>query len=157
MTTTGDGTANGDRTVELYVRALAPRAGRERVDRVRAELVRLADEGAVTDYSVTIWGDALPVGGDHALVDRVATFRSWAAETDARLVGVEKKRTGTLVDDLETVWTLPALALAEYDDGELVHVTPHERDGAVHTVDDRLGTLVEPVDDATELESIVSD
>lgn len=157
MTTAGNVTASEDRTVELYVRELAPRAGRERVDRARTELARLADEGEVDDYTITIWGDALPVDGDHALVDRVAAFREWAAETDATLVGVERRQTGTLVDDLVPVWTLPALALAEYRDGELVHVTPHERDGAVHTVDDRLGALVDEATETAEPERVAAE
>lgn len=143
-------TALPEVTVELYVRALAPRAGYEQVDRVRSELARLADEGAVAEYGITIWGDALPVEGDHPLVDRVAAFRSWADDADVTLVSVERARTGSLVDDPQTVWTLPTLALAEYHDGTLVAVTPHERDGAIHTVGDRLATLAEPADESPD-------
>lgn len=126
--------------LELYVRSLAPTGGEP--DRTAlVEQVRAAAEQGGGEAEVVVWGRAVPADSDHPLADRLAQFRTWAADTGARLVGVEECTTGSLADEKRHVTRLPSVALAEYRDGELVAVTPHERDGAIRTVADHLGAL----------------
>lgn len=143
--------------LELYVRSLAPVGGEpsraETMERVRV----LAEHGNVDDFEVVVWGQAIPVDLDHPLVDRVAQFRAWAADHHATLVGVEDRQAGSLVDEPRQVTTLPTVALAEYQDGELAAVTPHERDGAVRTVADHVGALALDSNPWTDRELAASD
>nr|WP_255195228.1 HTH domain-containing protein [Halorarius litoreus] len=101
------------------------------------------ERGTVDDYEVVVWGAAIPTDTDHELGARLDAFRAWAAETDAELVGVEERQTGSLVDEPYQVTTLPVLAVAEYHDGDLVAVTPSEQNGAIRTVADHVGALQE--------------
>jgi predicted transcriptional regulator len=136
---------NDDSTVraELFVRSLAPDSV-ERQDAVAAGLAALADGGAVDQHAVEIWGNAVPLGVDHPLAQRVQRFREWADEEGVALVGLEERSTGTLVDEQRVVVSLPTMALAEYRDGELTSVAPYRRpDGTVCTVDDRLDALAD--------------
>lgn len=126
--------------LELYVRSLAPTGGEpDRTELV--EQVRAAAEQRGGDAEVVVWGRAVPADSDHPVADRLEQFRAWATDTGARLVGVDDCVAGSLADDERHVTRLPSVALAEYRDGELVAVTPHERDGAIRTVADHLGAL----------------
>lgn len=44
-----------------------------------------------------------------------------------------------------TTLRLPMVVMAEYEDGDVVHVTPHETDGSVRTVEDRSDRLEESI------------
>lgn len=142
--------------LELYVRSLAPASGEpdrtELVEQVRAA----ADQSGGT-ADVVVWGRAIPLDSDHPLADRLARFREWATDTGARLVGVEEHVTGSLADEKRPVIGLPTVMLAEYRDGELVAVTPHERDGALRTVADHLGGLALDASPRTEEKFAASD
>lgn len=128
-------------TLELYVRSLAPHGGEPSRAEISEQVRALVEYGGVDDYELVVWGEALPDDTDHELSERLAQFRAWAAAHDATLVGFEDRPAGSLVDETREVTSLPTVALAEYRDGDLVGVTPHERDGALRTVADHVGAL----------------
>ena len=74
---------------------------------------------------------------------RVAEFEQWAADEGVSLERFIQRDEvhSTIRDTTQTVIRLPAMMIAEYEDGELQHVTPHERDDGVVTVQDRLESL----------------
>lgn len=143
--------------LELYVRSLAPHGGEPSRAEIIEQVRTLVEHGIVDDYEIVVWGEALPVDTDHELSERLAKFRAWAAAHDAVLVGFEDRPAGSLVDEKRRVTTLPTVALAEYRDGELVGVTPHERDGALRTVADHVGALSLDSNPWTERELVASD
>jgi hypothetical protein len=137
--------------VELYVRSLACRTGQQ--ERLVETLHRLESCDAIDSLSVHVWGEAVslssPLGETQraeSILERVSAFRQWAntngvsldcafqhAETDCAMTGQS-----------ETTLRLPTVAMAEYADGQLQHVTPHENDG-VERVTDRVDTLAADV------------
>lgn len=148
--------ATGEVTVELFVRSLAPRGcGRLQADAIDT-LSELVDRGIVDDYEVRIWGDAVPVDGDHPIVREVVRLREWAATNGAELLGVDRRTAGSLVEEARAVTALPTMVLAEYHDGKLACVSPHERDGVVHTIEDRLGALHESTDPDRRVATLVA-
>jgi hypothetical protein len=137
-------------TLELYVRSLTPAGdpGPENgvIDRVQA----LDWSGGGPDASVVVWGNEVALSttatetspGRHVL-DRVAAFTAWAADSGCSLTPFfeTRRRTSRLTGESFTALRLPAVLLAEYRDGELVAVTPRMENGETHTVAERLSTL----------------
>lgn len=146
-----------DFTVKLYVRSLAPRGSQEVQSVLVEKLADLIEQDVLADYEIRVWGDAVPTDTQHDLANQVDAFEEWAETAGATLVGVEERPAGTLVDESRSIRTVPSIALAEYRGGELVSVAPHESDGAVHTVEDRLGALDVPTDDRETPLSVASD
>jgi len=149
------GTSDG-RTLELFVRSLSPgeTGGVDHARRART----LAATGRVADASVTVWGEEVglsttairtPMG--RAILDRVAELRSWADDRDVTMVPFFESRdvTSEMTGESYTAMRLPVSCLAEYVDGELVHVAPYTDGTAVHSVDDRLAHL-EPRENPSE-------
>lgn len=149
-------------TVELYVRSLAPRAARDRLERVVARLEELEADGRVGDVSVRVTGKAIPATPAETVTDygaflcnRVAVFQEWAHRTgrslDSRFErrSVHSQFTGDDYDAL--VW--PELVLAEYVDGDLRFVAPCAAGEEATTVEERLTALEagEPTEEAERL------
>lgn len=139
------------RRLELYVRSLsaADAPADDQARRVRA----LADEGRVADASVLVWGQevglstaALRTRLGKAILDRIGTFRAWAAERDASMGPFFTARTvtGTVTGESYSTLRLPVSCLAEYVGEELVHVAPHRDASRTVTVADRLRVLEPP-------------
>ena len=137
------------RSLELFVRSLAPEGTGDEQVAVVNQLDRLRESGQIADYSVTVWGNAVthdsPLAGTdagEAVLGRVAEFEQWAADEGVSLEQFIQRDVvhSTIRDTTQTVIRLPAMMIAEYEDGELQHVTPHERDEVV-TVQDRLDSL----------------
>ena len=153
--------------VELYVRSLAPRTARDRLERVVGRLTEFDREGTIESLSVRVTGKAIPAtpaacvtGYGTFLCNRVAVFEEWATRSGRSLAGRFERRsvhsqfTG---EDYEAiVW--PELALAEYVDGDLRFVTPCVGEEPV-TVEDRLESLAgaTPTDPADRLERAPAD
>lgn len=140
-------------TLELFVRSLAPTARSGELETVLDRLDALVERGVVDDYSVTVWGEEVRADGDAVertaigrhVLDSLASFRAWAADNDAsvsRFYETRPVERGLLGEEY-TVTTLPVVAMAEYGDGDLQYVTPHEMEGTVRTVRDRLDVLAE--------------
>lgn len=141
---------------ELYVRSLASRTGCQ--ERVIKQLQSLADKGSLESVTVHVWGEevglsttAVETASRRSILDTIGTFRSWADANDVSLVQFyeERTRVSGLTGEEFTTLRLPVLTLAEYQDGELVSVTPHERKSGVRTVEDRLEMLATTMADAT--------
>lgn len=137
--------ATGDRRLELYVRSLS---GGEPTASEQAQRVRnLAATGRVADATVLVWGEEVGLSTTafrtrvgKCILDRVASFRAWAQERggsmrpffDARTV------TGTITGERYSSLRLPVSCLAEYEDGDLVHVAPYRAGTTTCTVGERL-------------------
>lgn len=136
--------------VELYVRSLAPRADRARLRETVASLEKLADTGAIREFSVVLSGKAIPATPAETvtelgayLCNRVAVFREWA-KASGRSVGptfdrrsVHSEFTG---EDYDAV-VMPDMLLAEYVGNDLRFVAPCREDGDLVTVGERLDEL----------------
>lgn len=142
-----EGTSDG-RSLELYVRSLTPADGpaTDHARRVRD----LAGSGRISEASVSVWGSevglattAFRTPAGKWILDRVATFRSWADERELTMVPFFESRTGrsSVTGESYTALRLPVTCLAEYEDGELVHVAPHYDGTVACTVGDRLRRL----------------
>lgn len=156
------GSSDSTPTVELYVRTLAPRAARDRLERVVARLEALESADTVGKFSVRVTGKAIPATPAETVTDygaflcnRVAVFKEWARRgghsIDARFErrSVHSQFTGEDYDAI--VW--PDLVLAEYVDGDLRFVAPCEADDETVTIEDRLQALeaAEPVEEPDRL------
>lgn len=138
------------RSLELFVRSLAPEGTGDEQVAVVTQLDRLQESGQIAEYSVTVWGNAVthdsPLAqteaGDRVL-GRVAEFEQWAADEGLSLDQFIQRDEvhSTIRDTTQTVIRLPAMMIAEYENGKLQTVTPHEHDDGVVTVQDRLDSL----------------
>ncbi len=133
--------------VELYLRALTSRTGNR--EQIIETLERLESDDAVADATVHVWGEAVELSSAAAATDRgediletVSTFRQWATQQDVSLsCGFENTEVSSqMTGQTYTRLTLPTVAMAEYVDGQLQYVTPHD-DGDVTRVSDRLSAL----------------
>lgn len=134
--------------VELYVRSLAGSVGCQH--RALEQLDRLASANELDSFSVDVWGEAIHLSGPaletdrcQSIIDTVHSFRTWA---DQQGVSLDSFYQRTLESSQFTARShetlrLPVVALAEYEDGNLVRVTPHERNGTVQTVEQHLELL----------------
>lgn len=136
--------------VELFVRSLSPDTGRGPQSAVLEELRRLEETDRIDELSVVVWGREIGLSTTAArtetgrtILDRVGSFRSWAAANDRSLEPLLSTRevTSQFTGETHSTLVLPTMLLAEYRDDELHHVTPHETDGTVATVADRLEAL----------------
>jgi len=136
------------RSVELFVRSLSPSASPApaHVERVRD----LRGDDAIEEVTVTVWGREIALSttarrtdpGGH-IHDRIASFRAWAADNDVTMAPFFETRdiTSTITGEEYAALSLPVSCLAEYEDGELVHVAPYCTGDAVCCVADRLDRL----------------
>lgn len=133
--------------VELNVRSLASRTETGVQERAVELLDRLEREGALASYTVRVWGErvglsttAVETNRGQELLERIGTYRGWANRNGVSLEPFfeSSATTSRITGEEYTTLRLPVIAMAEYEDGEVVHVTPHENEGGVSTVDDRL-------------------
>lgn len=156
------GSPDSTPTVELYVRTLAPRAARDRLERVVARLESLESADAIGEFSVRVTGKAIPATPAETVTDygaflcnRVAVFQEWADRSGNSIAARFERRSVhsqfTGEDYNAIVW--PDLVLAEYVEGDLRFVAPCEADGETVTIEDRLQTLeaAEPVEEPDRL------
>lgn len=134
--------------VELYVRSLASRTGRR--ERIIERLRDLEAAGAVGSVEVTIWGEAVALSSPatetdrgRQLLDAVGRFQEWADDAGVSLDCVFRncRTESTITGTTYATLRLPTAAMVEYDEGDIVAVTPHRRDRGVRTIEDRLERL----------------
>ncbi|MFB6307955.1 MAG: HTH domain-containing protein, partial [Haloarculaceae archaeon] len=82
-------------------------------------------------------------------------FKQWALSNNVSLESFYQTRPvdSEVTDSPRTAMTLPVMGLAEYADGELVHVAPCTKGDTVHTIMDRLDRLEAGEPSALEQES----
>lgn len=138
-------------SVELFVRSLSPTgtSACQHVDRVRD----LASTDRVERASISIWGDEVGLSSTaprtesgRLILDRVAAFRNWADDRNVTMAPFFDDRavTSSVTGEEYTALRLPVSCLAEYADGELVHVAPYSNGDAICSVADRLAGLEDP-------------
>jgi hypothetical protein len=139
-----------NRTVELYVRSLAPRAARDRQEEVVSQLDRIETREQIDEYEVHVWGSrvdlsstAIETDAGRFVRERVEAFTEWTTDNGLSTEpffeeeSVDCSITGESYDAV----TLPKATLAEYVDGELDFVTPCTDGERDLTVADRLRQL----------------
>lgn len=150
-----------ERRVECWVRSLARVPDGPQGDVVR-RLEWLATDGRLDTLEVETWPAAVPTDrerllGSHerTVHERLETFEAWA-DRRGRALGpaFEERQVGHPYLDapIERVRTLPAVALAEYRDGDLVRVTPSVEGEVLDTVEDHVADLLVPVEPEVEAE-----
>ncbi|MEF8785320.1 MAG: HTH domain-containing protein [Haloarculaceae archaeon] len=139
-------------SIELFVRSLSPNGAAQQQEAILSRLDRLDERGVVDDYTVTIWGErivpeslAAQTDTGREMRETVEQFRTWADERGVSLDRFFTDQTihSAITGDRYSATALPVFAMAEYEDGELRSVTPHERDEGTLTVEDRLEALGE--------------
>ncbi|WP_267639400.1 HTH domain-containing protein [Haloarchaeobius amylolyticus] len=138
------------RTAELWVRSHSPFGAAPERATVLDSLETLEEAGYFDDVAARLWGKRVGLSTMAArteegteILDRVTDFRTWAERNDATIDQFFEKRMmdSQLVNESYLVQELPTLALAEYENGEVVHVAPCIIDGTLQTVEDRVATI----------------
>lgn len=152
---------HGGRRAKLYVRSLLPRGSRRQQSAVLDRLETLAEQGAVDEYGVHVWGKEAPATTEEArteagayALERVSRFREWARRNDVSLDSTFEvtEVDGSLTGERYRSLVFPTFLLAEYREGALACVTPHGTDDRITTVADRLARLDR--DEATTFEPL---
>lgn len=130
------------RTLELYVRSLSSGTG-IRVESIIDRLDAFAAEEYIDDYTVTVWGERISTGGAVARTDagasirrRITEFRQWAAQHDVTLEGGFGRKTvhSSITGETHEFVTLPSIALAYRQDGDLEWVVPSSDESEIETI-----------------------
>lgn len=137
-------------SVELWVRSLArPAVCREQSDLV-SRLDRLEKRGVIGGVDVGVWGREMVLSAStvrtapgRRFTNRYELFRRWADRNGASLAPFfeQSQVTSDITGEEFTVVLFPVTTLAEFDGGDLVHVSPCSVDGTVRTVHDRLAAM----------------
>ena len=140
----------GNRTVELFVRSLAPRAAHDHLEDLVEQIEMLETRDRIQGFTVHVWGSRIDrtsavarTDAGEFVTERVEAFSEWACENGLSMGSffeeepVESRITG----EEYTATTLPTAALAEYVDDELAFVAPCSDGDTVWTVADRLDAL----------------
>jgi hypothetical protein len=136
--------------IELYVRSLLPDGAHARQEAVIERLERLDAEDEIEGFSVIVWGKQIAPesAGAHTeegeyILNRVAEFKQWALSHNVSLESFYQTQTveNETSDRSYDAMVLPVMGLAEYRDGELVHVAPCTDGDEVHTITGRLDRI----------------
>ncbi|WP_254535292.1 HTH domain-containing protein [Halomarina litorea] len=136
--------SRGGRTVELYVRSLAPREAHQRQERVIESLGDLEERGVIDGFDVLVWGRALcpgsagaHTGAGRTVSDRLDRIERWVEGTARSIAQVcrSERLESAITGECHEVVRLPSLALAEFDGDELIHFAPCRADRRVDYAD----------------------
>ena len=151
-----------ERRVECWVRSLA-RVPDGPQGRVVRRLEWLVTDDRLDTLEVETWPAAVPTDrerllGSHerTVHERLRAFEDWADRRGRDLgPAFEERPVGNAYVEtpIERVRTLPAVALAEYHDGDLVRVTPSTDGERIDTVEAHLEDLLVPAARAVEVGS----
>ncbi len=147
---------SGSKTVELWIRSFAPVATGPAQERAIEQVERLESVESIDAVEIGVWGKEIErtsrsrqIPQLQAIERRLEAFERWADRTGHSLTPFFRTRQvdSAITDDQYEVRRLPTVALAEFVDDELVHVTPC-RDGD-RTIDafDRLDALASSEDE----------
>lgn len=132
--------------VELYLRSLAPTAGREEQERIVNRLQALDEQDRIDAVEVVLCGECVcpqsataDTDPGRQLIESYEQFRQWATERDRELVGFERRDTRSILTGTTVTGVVfPRVVLAEYRDGSLTHVAPSRNGSDETSVSDRL-------------------
>lgn len=137
--------------LELCVRSLTGAADTCRLDGLIDEAERLVAEGEIDSFDTTVWGNQLPLDRPprtdtgRVLYDLLGQFEQWADQGGRKIRPFFQSRNVT--DEMATpgterkVMTLPDVAIAEFHDGALEWVSPHQDANCIHSVQDHLSAI----------------
>jgi hypothetical protein len=134
--------------IELYLRSLAPTAGREEQERIVEQLQSLDESGRIRGFDVVLCGECVCPESATAetdparkLIEQYRQFVDWADDRDRDLVGFEERDTKSMLTGTTvTGIVFPRIVLAEYRDGALTYVAPSRDRQSRTTVRDHLET-----------------
>lgn len=147
---------SGSKTLELWLRSFAP-ATRPTQERALERVESLESHERIDTIDVGIWGAEIEqptrsrrIPQLERIDARLESFEQWAHRTGHSLTPFFRTRQvhSSITGDRYEVRRLPTVALAEFEDDELVHVAPC-RDGD-RTIDvfDRLDALADEATDS---------
>lgn len=101
--------------------------------------------GRISDFAIETWPEEVPMsqtGGHGEVLDTVEQYEQWANDHGLSLrPPLETRTSSLLVGGSTEVLRLPMLAVAAYDDDELVGVYPCTDDGTTWSVTDFIDAL----------------
>jgi hypothetical protein len=120
-------------------------------DLVLRRLEELREEGIVDELSVEEWSHQINLASDERTDpedvparEHVEAFAEWARERGVTLPLPEPTESGTgRMGPEHLTQNLPRMMMAEYRDGELYCVAPHQEGEERYTIEDRLELLAE--------------
>ncbi len=166
MASTATLDVNGaNRSIELFVRSLAPPAAHKQQEKVIDRLTQLEAHDHIAEFTIHVWGERLDPTSAAAQTDtgqfvkrRINEFRRWATLNGFSTGSFfqEEAVKSTITGDEYTSMVLPTLAVAEYVGHDLVFVSPCTDGDTVHTIEDRLNELSESATIDTSPQAIKS-
>lgn len=144
--------------IEVFVRSLAPGTARPQQEDLIRRLRTLEAEGDIETVDLYVTGDcvcestaAAATDTGQFLLNRFERFGAWASEFGVDLVGFRDRCVdSTLTRTTVTGHQFPRIAVAVFDDDDLVLVTPCAENDAQHSVAELVTTLESVSDSAGE-------
>ncbi|MFC4543150.1 HTH domain-containing protein [Halosolutus amylolyticus] len=145
------------KTVELWIRSFAPVTTGPTQERALERVEALESAAPIDEIEISVWGKQVERTSRSRRIPQLRTiearldaFERWANRTGRSLVPFFRTRTveSSITGDRYEVCRLPTIALAEFADGELVHVAPCRDGDRTIEVFDRLDALER--DEATD-------
>ncbi|RQG96605.1 HTH domain-containing protein [Natrarchaeobius chitinivorans] len=121
------------RTVELWIRSFAPATTGPTQERALERLENVESTSGIEATEVRIWGPKVErtersrrIPQLRRIQERLDSFEAWATRTGRRLEPFFRRCHGesTIAGERHDVHRLPTVALAEFEDGDIVHVAP---------------------------------
>lgn len=143
-------TRTSKKTIDLYVRSLAPRGQQTTQNAIINRLDELESMGAISAYTVHVWGRKVAplsaAGQTEAgqfISDQVTAFETWADDVGRSLDSFFETQAvqSAYRDETHETSVLPAATLAEYEGDTLTFVAPSTDGDTSTTVHDRLDAL----------------
>lgn len=153
----------GEIRVEVFVRSLRPQRWQGPQNRLLDRLEGLVERDVIDGFDVLVWGESAPASRADArtdfgryVLDRVGDFRAWAEANGRSVEAVFDLRSvdSSITGETHRRLALPAMLMAEYHDGRLACVTPHERGGETVPLGDRVTELGIRPESAADLVTI---
>lgn len=145
------------KTVELWIRSFAPVATGPAQERALERVEVLESTESIDAIEIGVWGKEIEQTARSRRIPQLRkieagleAFEQWASRTGRSPLPFFRTRRveSAITGDRYEVRRLPTIALAEFVDGELVHVTPCRDGDRTSDVFDRLDALER--DEATD-------
>ena len=137
------------RRIELHVRENA-HAAHDRQQVVITRLHRLANDDAIDEFTVDIWGKHIlttpenyPPGTANTALEKATEFETWAHQNGTSLhPGFQRREHSSIITDTtHEVIVLPIMCLADHENEDLHTVVPCSDDSGHHSINSYLDTL----------------
>jgi hypothetical protein len=150
----------GTRRAVFFVRNDLPAPSAQRRAELEQTLQDLVCAGVLDDVETVVWNKRVRADSaqDTAERNRYSEFADWARRARVSLAPFFDTREcySTTTGEKETQLVLPTMALAVYEDDELVRVAPHANAGSTESVTDCVELLSTHADSIPSFPSYVS-